>query len=219
MNVIENLSSSLNRTDQEPNQQLARQIILTEDQEAITELIKNLSNPNKTIQSDCIKVLYEIGEQKPDLISEHLEVFTALLQSKNNRLVWGALSALDKISNLYPDKIYRDLPEILDAADKGSVISKDHAVNILIKLAGNKKYHDEAFILLLGQLSACPLNQLPMYAENAMVVVSEEYKTGFLQILQSRLTEFEKESKRKRVEKVIEKMSVGRMEDKRSRGK
>ena len=206
MNVIEKLSSSLNRNDEVPNQQLASQIIQTEDQEAIAELIDNLSNSNKNIQSDCIKVLYEIGDQKPDLISEHIEVFVALLQSKNNRLVWGAMLALDKICNLYPDKIYKSLPEILDVADKGSVISKDHAVSILIKLAGNKKYHDEAFILLLGQLSACPPNQLPMYAESAMTVVSDDYRTGFLQVLQSRLIEFEKESKRKRVEKVIEKM-------------
>lgn len=204
MNVLERLSSSVNRNDEEPNQALAVRIIATGDEKAITELVDNLRNQDKNIQSDCIKVLYEIGNKKPELISAHREAFSSLLKSKNNRLVWGALSALDKICNLYPDKIYEDLPQILDAAERGSVISKDHAVNILIKLAGNKQYHDEASILLLGQLSACPPNQLPMYAESAMVVLSDDYKTGFLQILQSRLTEFEKESKRKRVEKVIE---------------
>lgn len=207
MNVIEKLSSALNRNDEEPNQELAMQIIETGDQEAIKELVENLNHADKKIQSDCIKVLYEIGNKKPELISEHVDVFIPLLSSKNNRLVWGAMSALDKICNIYPDNIYENLPAIVDAADKGSVITKDHAVNILIKLAGNKYYHDEAFILLLGQLSSCPPNQLPAYAESAVFVVSEDYNTGFLQVLQSRLSEIEKESKRKRLEKVIKKLT------------
>jgi len=203
MSVIPKLSSSLNQRDEIANQELALEIIQAEDHDAVKELIENLGSSNKNIQSDCIKVLYEIAEQKPELIASYDEEFIALLQSKNNRLVWGAMSALDGITNLYPDKIYDSLPKILDAADNGSVISKDHAVSILIKLAGNKTYHDEASILLLGQLSSCPQNQLPMYAENALPVISGELKTGLLQILQSRLDDFEKESKRKRVEKVI----------------
>jgi hypothetical protein len=206
MSVIPKLSSSLNQRDDIANQELSLKIIQADDQDAVKELIENLSSSNKNIQSDCIKVLYEIGEQKPELIAPYDEEFIVLLQSKNNRLAWGAMSALDGITNLYPDKIYESLPKILDAADNGSVISKDRAVSILIKLAGNKNYHDEASILLLGQLSTSPSNQLPMYAENALPVISGDLKTGFLQILQSRLGDFEKESKRKRVEKVIMKL-------------
>ena len=204
--MLPQLSSSLNQRDETANLELAAQIIQAEDNIAVKELVDNLNNCQKNIQSDCIKVLYEIGEQKPELISAYDEVFLELLQSKNNRLAWGAMSALDGIANLYPDKIYKNLPGILDAADKGSVISKDHAVSILIKLAGNKKYHDEASVLLLGQLSLCPPNQLPMYAENALPVMVGDLKTGLLQLLQSRIGELEKESKRKRVEKIIMKL-------------
>ncbi|NEU07579.1 hypothetical protein GZH53_04565 [Flavihumibacter sp. R14] len=203
MTIIEKLSSSLGRRDEVPNQELALLIAGTEDREAVRELIENLVHKDKAIQSDCMKVLYEIGERKPELISPYHETFISLLDSKNNRLVWGAMTALDSISNIHPDIIWQNLPKILDAADKGSVISKDHAVSILIKLAGSKDYHDEAFILLLGQLSSCPPNQLPMYAENALPVISAKFKAGFLELLMSRMGEFEKESKRKRVEKVI----------------
>lgn len=128
MSVIPKLSSSLNQSNELANQELALQIVQSEDLDAVKELIENLGNPDKNIQSDCIKVLYEIGMQKPELIQAYEEVFVSLLQSKNNRLVWGAMTALDGISNLYPDKIYQSLPEILDAAHHGSVITKDHAV-------------------------------------------------------------------------------------------
>lgn len=206
MSVIQKLSTSLGRRDEVPNQELALLIAKGEDKEAVRELIDNLEHKNKDIRSDCIKVLYEIGEQKPELIAPYHESFLSLLDSKNNRLVWGAMTALDSISNTNPGLVYQNLPKILDAADKGSVISKDHAVSILIKLAGNQDYQDEASVLLLGQLSSCPSNQLPMYAENALPVISAEFKAGFLELLQSRMGEFEKESKRKRVEKVINKV-------------
>src|SRR5690349_22821742 len=49
-------------------------------------------------RSDSIKVLYEIGTEKPALIAKHSQVFTKLLQSKNNRMQWGAMAALDAVA-------------------------------------------------------------------------------------------------------------------------
>jgi len=203
MSVIGKLSTSLGRNDETPNSELALLIAGSEDREAVKELVDNLVNQNKWIQSDCIKVLYEVAEQKPELIAPYNDVFISLLDSKNNRLVWGAMTALDHISNVNPDKIYRYLPRILDAGDKGSVISKDHVVSILVKLAGNREYHHEVSGILLDQLSTCPPNQLPMYAENAFAVLSQDYSDALSELLRARLGQFDKESKRKRVEKVI----------------
>jgi hypothetical protein len=169
--------------------------------------VENLFNKDKNIQSDCIKVLYEIGEQEPRLIAEHDKAFLELLESKNNRLVWGAVTALDCIAEINPKGIYKNLAKILKAGDTGSVITKDHCVGILIKLAAVKQYADDALELLLGELKTCPTNQLPMYAENAIPMISEKHKKNFVKVLTSRLKEIEKESKVKRVEKVIKKLS------------
>jgi hypothetical protein len=207
MTVISKLAISLGRRDEVPNQELARDIAAAKDKAAIKELIENLKHKDKNIQSDCIKVLYEIGEQQPDLIAIYDKEFFGLLSNKNNRLVWGAMSALDCIASVNPDGIYKNLAIILDTADKGTVITKDHAVSILIKLAANKIYTDHALNLLFGMLKTCATNQLPMYAENAMPVVTHPFKIYFIEILASRLDEIEKETKRKRVEKVIKKMS------------
>lgn len=204
MSIIEKLASSLNRRDEVPNQELAKEIVLSKNKKAVKELVENLSN-KKAIQNDCIKVLYEIGAQEPKLIADYTNEFVQQLHSKNNRLQWGAMTALGTITNERPKEIYTILPTILEAADKGSVITKDHAVTILIKLCSTKKYTDSAFTLLIEQLLKSPINQLPMYAERAIPVVNETNKILFVKTLISRLDDIEKETKRKRVEKVIKK--------------
>jgi hypothetical protein len=151
-------------------------------------------------------VLYEIGSRKPELIAGYHKPLLELLGSKNNRLVWGAMTALDAITLSCPKDVYAGIITILDAADKGSVIVKDHAVGILIKLSGIKQYADNCRQLLLGQLASAAPNQLPMYAENAASVMNGAYKKEFAALLTRRLGDMEKESKRKRVEKVLKKL-------------
>jgi hypothetical protein len=207
MSILSKLASSLNRKDEVPNQELARHIIKTNDEKAIKKLVENLSNKDKNIQSDCIKVLYEIGEHKTTLIARYDKEFIALLENKNNRLVWGAMTVLDCITSINPKGIYNNLNKILTAAAKGSVITKDHGVNILIKLSADKNYTGNSLVILLNQLKTCAPNQLPMYAENATNVITGKYKEDFIKVLTSRLGDPGIESKQKRVHKVIKKLS------------
>jgi len=207
MSIINKLASSLNRRDEVPNQELAKQIVAKGDKKAIQELIDNLNNKSKDIQNDCIKVLYEIGERKPSLIADHAKKFIELLENKNNRLQWGAMTAINTITLENPNAIYSNLPKIIAAANKGSVITKDYAVNILINLCSIKQYANSSFSLLIEQLLSSPTNQLPMYAEKAMPVINEKNKTLFIKTLTSRLDDIEKDTKRKRLEKVIKKFS------------
>jgi hypothetical protein len=207
MTIIGKLATSLNRKDESPNQELAKYIADHEDKGAVKELVDNLHNSDKNIQSDCIKVLYEIGDIKPSLIVEYSKEFLTLLDHGNNRLVWGAMTALDVITVENPEAIYLSLAKIVDIADKGSVITKDHAVNILIKLCSVEHYADNAFRLLIEQLKKCPTNQLPLYAENAVSIINDKNKALFIETLISRLGDIEKDTKRKRVEKLIKKWS------------
>ena len=206
MTVISKLASSLKRRDEVPNQELARQIVTRNDKQAIAELIENLANKNQDIQNDCIKVLYEIGEAKPDLIASHLKDFLALLKSKNNRLQWGAMAALDAITLEHPKPVFGALSKIIDAADNGSVITRDHAVNILIKLGSLKQYANSAFSLLAEQFLKSPTNQLAMYAERTLPIINKNNSTQFKKVLNSRLPDIEKETLKKRIEKVLKKL-------------
>ncbi len=208
MSIIPKLASSLDRRDEVPNQELAKQIATKKDKKAVQELVDNLNNKSKDIQNDCIKVLYEIGEINPSLISDYAKEFIALLEHKNNRLQWGAMTAINTITLENPKVIYSSLVKIIAAADRGSVITKDYGVNILIKLCSLNQYADNAFSLLMEQLLSSPTNQLPMYAEKAMPIINDKNKTLFIKTLTSRVADIEKDTKRKRVENVIKKFSA-----------
>ncbi|HPF12542.1 MAG TPA: hypothetical protein PKW08_13315 [Flavobacteriaceae bacterium] len=204
MNPIELLATSLNRRDEIPNIELAERIVATNNAKAIQELVDHLNH--KKLQNDCIKVLYEIGERAPSLIAEHASVFLDLLSHKNNRLQWGGMTALSAITTEKAAFVREHLDTIMAAADGGSVITRDQAVNILIKLCGMKAYAEKAFQLLETQLLNCPTNQMPMYAERALPIVDDAHREVFVNTLEARLGDFEKESKLKRVEKVIQKL-------------
>ena len=205
MSIIPKLATSLNRRDEVPNQELAEEIVRNEDIAAVGELVENVKNKNKGIRYDCIKTLYEVGYGKPHLIADHLPAFLSLLENKDNRLQWGAMTALGCIVKEKPADIFASLGRIVEAAEKGSVITRDHCVNILISLSAIDRYADKTFPLLLEQLTSSPTNQLPMYAENALPIITAGNKHRFIEVLAGRLDEIEKESKRKRVEKVIAK--------------
>ena len=94
MSALNRLASSLGRRDEVPNQELARDLAARKDKAGIREIAENLWNKDKNIQADCIKVLYEVGYLEPKLIADYAEDFVKLLRSKNNRLVWGGMTAL-----------------------------------------------------------------------------------------------------------------------------
>jgi len=72
--MIEELSSNTGTNSDEPNVRLAEKIAQTYNKKGIGELIQALSKGDKNIQSGCIKVLYEIGYRKPQLISAYVDV-------------------------------------------------------------------------------------------------------------------------------------------------
>ncbi len=84
MYVLQLLSSAIGRKDKEQNKKLATEIANHENIEAIQELVTNLNNEDKNIQSDCIDTLYETGYRKPELITNYCNDFLNLLESKNN---------------------------------------------------------------------------------------------------------------------------------------
>src|SRR5512133_483452 len=128
MSILNRLASLQNRRDEVPNQELARDLAANKDEAGIREVAENLWNKDKNIQADCIKVLYEIGYLEPKLIAGYAEDFVKLLKSKNNRLVWGAMTALAEVAKADPDMVFKNLDAIKKAKETGSVITIDNAI-------------------------------------------------------------------------------------------
>jgi hypothetical protein len=207
MKALDLIATSLNRRDDEPNQALAVEIISNKRNEWVKELVDNLSHKNKDIQSDCIKVLYEIGERgSAGLITPYIKAFSNLLEGKNNRLIWGAMAALDTISSVDAVNVFNELPIILKAIDNGSVITIDHGVGLLAKLSAIPEFATTAFPLLIEQLRKCPPKQLPMYAEKSVIAINTANQQEFVSLIQSRLAEMDKDSQVTRLNKILKKL-------------
>ncbi len=207
MSAIDYLSTSLNQNDDGSYQELAVEIIKTKRNDWVQELVELLQHKDKRIQSNSIKVLYEIGERgAAEMIAPYYHHFGALLQSKNNRLVWGSMIALDTITTVSPQAVYDLLPSIINTIDHGSVISIDHGVGILAQLSSLPAYSETTFPLLMEQLRKCPAKQLPMYAEKSVIAIDASRLLLFEDLLLSRMSEMERDSQKKRLTKVISKL-------------
>jgi hypothetical protein len=206
MSVLDRLASALGRNDEQPNVALAQDLAATGDSAAIVELVGALSTGTAAIKSDAIKTLYEIGALRPELIVPHADAFMALLDSSSNRLVWGAMTALDAIAATQPGRVAADLPHILAAADRGSVIAKDRCIALLVKLA-KAGDADSICPILLQRLADSAPNQFPSYAEAIAPVVPKPQRRNFIAILNERLTGMLQQAKRKRVEKLLQKFN------------
>ncbi|CAN7324790.1 hypothetical protein ASC89_00755 [Devosia sp. Root413D1] len=202
MSVLGKLASALGRNDEQPNVELAEALAAKPDAAAIAELAGALATGTTAVSNDAIKVLYELGALKPELVAPHAPAFLKLLSGKNNRNVWGALQAIETITSLQPAAVLAQLPAILVAADKGSVIAKDKAVAILVKLAA-AGHGSKVLPVLLERLDGAAPNQFPMYAEQAQPVIDAAHREAFVRLLETRLTSIEASAKRTRVEKVL----------------
>lgn len=205
MSVLDKLASALGRNDERPNVELAGALAAKSDAVAIAELAGALASGPVAVSNDAIKVLYELGALRPDLVAPHAAVFLTLLGGKNNRNLWGALQAIETITQVVPEQVLAALPAILAAADKGSVIAKDKAVQILAKLAA-AGHSEVALPVLLERVEAAAPNQFPMYAEAASVVIDAEHRERLRQLLETRLGRIEASAKRARVEKVLRRL-------------
>jgi len=204
VSILDRLASALGRNDERPNVELAEELAAKPDAAAVVELVGALSGPT-AVSNDAIKVLYELGALRPELVAPHVGAFLALLGSKNNRNVWGALQAIEAVTQLVPETVVVSLPAIVSAADKGSVIAKDKAVQILAKLAA-AGYAEAALPVLLERVENAAPNQFPMYAEAASLVVDAAHRERLARILEARLARIEASAKRVRVEKSLRRL-------------
>jgi hypothetical protein len=190
LSVLNKIAFYQNRCDEIPNQELAKELAETENKKGIKEIAMNLNHKDKSVQSDCLKVLYEIGYLKPELIADYVHEFLALVNSKNNRMVWGAMIALATIADKKPNEIYTQLDTLTTAINTGTLITTVWGTKALAKVAAaNKTYKQKIFPHLMAQLRKCIPRDVPMHAESILPAVDADNKQEFLNIIATRKPE------------------------------
>jgi hypothetical protein len=188
MTALEKIAFYQGRRDEVPNQELARQLVESSDHAGLQEIAGHLSDSNPNVQSDCLKVLYEVGYLKPALIADYCGDFLKLIRSKNNRLVWGAMIALATIAPLCADELYPHVAELEHAMDVGSVITRDNGVKILAAIAAaSPGYNQTIFPFLLHHLQTCRPKDVPQHSEAILQAVDAVNWEAFVGVLEKRM--------------------------------
>jgi len=204
--MIEKLACKLGRNDENPNIELAEYLCQHKDAVGIEEIIEGLRGSDKAVANDCIKVLYEIGDRDPILISSYADDFISCLSSKNNRLVWGGMTALAKIAGISPEPIFDRLPAIITAYENGSVITVDNSISVFAGLCkAGDKYANTVLPIIINHLKTCRPKEVPQHAERASVCFDSNNAKDFIMVLERRKTDMAP-SGLKRINKLLEKL-------------
>lgn len=207
MDVLQRLASNLGRRDEEPNIELARDLATRQDSASIAVLADAMLTAKTPVRHDAVKTLYEIAARKPDLVAPHAAAFLTVLKGKDNRMIWGALTALDAIAASEPALIAANLTAILDAADRSSVIAKDKAVSMLATLAAQSPPSKLAWRRMIDILHTSADNQTPMYAEAALRAAPQNDPAELAAVVQQRADRMAQPAKKARLEKVLRQLA------------
>jgi len=203
MSVLNKIAFHQNRRDEIPNQELAKALAQSRNQADIREIDENLWNKEPNIQSDCLKVLYELGYLAPELIADYVDDFLRLLKHRNNRMVWGGMIALSTMADLRAAVIFPHIDEIIQVMQNGSVITMDNGIKVLAMVASQKdEYRKAIFPYLLEHIKTCRPKEVPQHAEKSLLAVTAGNKLDFIRVLEKRLEDMTA-SQAARLKKII----------------
>jgi hypothetical protein len=188
MSVLERIAYFQDRRDEVPNQVLAKELAEKRDKAGVREIARNLWNDNPDIQSDCVKVLYEVGALEPRLIAGYADDFLKLLDNKSNRLVWGGMTALAAIAEVSAAELFERWDDIRRAIEAGSVITADSGIKALALIASTDATRRKAiFPYLLKHLATCRPKDVPQRAEKIAAAVDAGNWQAFAAALEKQL--------------------------------
>ena len=203
--MLDLIASALNRNDETPNIELTKKLADTQYAGGISEIVAGLRMDRATA-NDCIKVLYEIGERNPRLLLPHADVFLRLQKSKNNRLVWGTMTVLAQITEIYPEKVFEKFDDIYAAFETGSVITVDQSISVFAGLCrAGHLYEQKILPILIHHFANCRAKEIPQHFERAAVCITTDNAALFKAAVQKRHGEMTA-AQQARVRKVLKRL-------------
>ena len=188
--MIEQLACKQGRRDEACNIELAEKLCSNTDKEGIFEIVNGYKAQDAAVASDCIKVLYEVARRKPELVVVYTADFINGLSSKNNRLVWGSMTALAHSAFMAAPTIYQRLDEVIAAYRQGSVITIDNSISVFAALCqADPSYTQKILPVLLNHFEHCRAKEIPQHAERLANSLTTTAKKEILKIIESRYSE------------------------------
>ena len=137
--------------------------------------------------------------------ADELRAALDLLSTARGRALWETMQEIFAAAPEHLGIVHAELPALIRAGDRGSVIARDHLVRILALLMADPRFVDDAIPVYLETLGMAPDNQFPMYAELGAPGVPESELDEFERLLIERLSQLP-EPKQRRVNAVLKKL-------------
>lgn len=207
MIIKDKLAYALDRKDQEPNRLVARQIVESEGQRGIEELVDFIeSKPIKRAQMDAMLALAYVGELCPKTLAPHVDFLVSKLDDPINRVIWGSMIGLAHIAHLVQPKLFEALPKVIDAMDAGTVVTRDYGFRIMVDLYRTEQFQEDMFLLMQEQLMKAPSNQLGQYAERLMETLNKKHLNSLIETLEERRGDITNDHHIKRLNRNLKKL-------------
>lgn len=209
MPIQDRLAYAQNRKDQEPNKLLAKEIVHALGAEGLQELIDFFeTKPHKELQKDCSLTIAWVAEQQPELVAPHASYLLSKLHDPINRVIWGSMIALAYIVHHVKKELFEALPNILDAMDEGTVVTRDYGFRIMVTLYQESTLQEDMLVLILEQISKSPSNQLGQYTERLMEVMNKKHTDALITVLEERRNDVSNEHHLRRLNKNLKKLYI-----------
>ena len=208
MSVLNKIAYYQKRRDEVPNKELAGELAATKDKRGIQEIAENLWHKNRSVRSDCLGVLYQIGYINPSLIAGYVDEFLKLLKDKENRMVWGSMIGLATIADECSKEIWQHIDDVISAVEHGTLITFVWGIKTLAQVAkADKRYSKKLFPILIGYLQKCNSRDFPLHAESVRFAVDKSNQAEYLAVVQARQSELTS-SQLARLKKVLKDLQV-----------
>lgn len=109
---------------------------------AYNNLITALADKDKNAAHQAIDYLEDNGKDQPEALVSYVETFGELIESKDNRMIWGAMYCLRYIASVDAKLVKPYLDKVRHLLVEGSVISQDNAAWIIGYLADDDNLKD-----------------------------------------------------------------------------
>jgi hypothetical protein len=191
--LLSRLAVSMQRTDEMPNLELAAELVITEDTEAVKLLIAVLERHDLEHAPDAARVLCEVGTRAPEMLLKHVDKLLALCDESQREVLPYTMYAISPVAHRHAETLWdmrdlfwsalADLTQPTDMAQAG-------AVRLLSSLcAAGADYARTLAGGLVDLLGKCMPKDVAFFAESVLPALGTAHSHRAKPVLDRRMKE------------------------------
>ena len=191
--ILGRLSVSMSRADEMPNLELAADIVVADDAEAVDVLVTVIERHDDTHAPDAARVLFEVGVRAPELLVVQADRLLAMCDDSRKDMLPFTMFALSPIAPRYAETLW-DLRDLFWSAladlTKPADLAQAGAVRLLSALcSAGPDYARTLAGGLVDLLGKCMPKDVAFFAESVLPALGTAHSHRAKPVLDRRMKE------------------------------